>query len=286
MIGKVIEVRGSAYGAGSNCWGQLGEIQIYLAREIRQVPSVQFAAGTRVWVPPPVFVPPPRPPRTPAELEADKAESVRAAGTSAYGQVQLRAKSRLSDACVAQHEKAIAASPGNREAIDKEYFACQQSVNARARSEAERASVCAQELVTADPDSFRRDLDGTWQAIYDCAEAPASGPAPAPTPTPAVAPVPAQPAPAPTGATAPAPTTTSGADAAAARAKALQEQQRAAQEKLAAQQKSAQEAKQRAQACMQELFKAYPDSGRSDPAGFQKGLLACAQAQQAQPAAK
>jgi len=35
------------------------------------------------------------------------------------------------------------------------------------------------------------------------------------------------------------------------------------------------------QRAQQALFKTYPDGGRSDPAGFQVGLLACAQAQQA-----
>jgi hypothetical protein len=77
-------------------------------------------------------------------------------------------------------------------------------------------------------------------------------------------------------------------DSAAARTKALQDQQqRAAQEKLAAQKESAQNARQqaeKAQACTQQLLKDYPDGGRSDPAGFQKGLLACVQAQQVQPA--
>jgi hypothetical protein len=77
-------------------------------------------------------------------------------------------------------------------------------------------------------------------------------------------------------------------NSAAARAKALQEQQeRAAQERAATQKRLAQEAQQRnqkAQACLQQLLKTYPDGGRSDPAGFQKGLLACAQAEQTQPA--
>jgi hypothetical protein len=77
-------------------------------------------------------------------------------------------------------------------------------------------------------------------------------------------------------------------NSAAARAKALQEQQeRAAQERAATQKRLAQEAQERnqkAQACMQQLLKTYPDGGRGDPAGFQKGLLACAQAEQPEPA--
>ena len=59
MIGKVIEVRGIANLPGTVCWGQLGEIQLFLARQVRQVPSAQFAAGTRVWVPPPAGPVPP-----------------------------------------------------------------------------------------------------------------------------------------------------------------------------------------------------------------------------------
>jgi hypothetical protein len=377
-------------------------MNILLAHQVRQVPSAQFAAGTRVWVPPPAAAPPPpKPAPTPAEIAAQNAEMATAWGRTAYGPVELRARGRLLAACGAQHENAFAANPGNRVAIDNEYAACRGAVNANARAEAERGATCAQRLLTADPESMKRDSDGTWQKIYDCAAAspptpvaavvpPAVTPAPAvvlpgsrlavtpaaragalpiasitaqwigrpviatgtvarveairgvhhvyfegagekyvlcisanmpgiqhpselvgktlelnvrigpecmdrraigatelrqPTQlrvvddSPAAAPVVAPATPAP----APAPVATPD-DAAAARAKALQEQQRAAQERLAAQQRSAQEAKQRAQACMQELFKAYPDGGRSDPAGFQKGLLACAQIQQAPPA--
>jgi hypothetical protein len=71
---------------------------------------------------------------------------------------------------------------------------------------------------------------------------------------------------------------------AAARAKAEQAQQeRIAQQHSAAQQRRAAEVEkaQKTVACSQQLQKAYPDSGRNDPNGFQKAFLACVQAQQA-----
>ena len=400
MVGKPIEVRGNP---GGDCNREIG-INVLLAHYVRPVPSALFAADVRVWVPPPAAPPPPPP--TPAEVEANNAANAMSMANVAYSQVELRAKGRLSAACGAQHETVIAANPGNRVAIDNEYFACRGAVNANARAEAQRGALCAQQIVGGDLERMNRDLDGTWQKIYDCAAAsaptpvaaavpPPVTPAPAvvlPTPgsrlavtptaragalpiasispewvgrsviatgtvarvetirgvehvyfegagekyvlciregmpmqhpselvgktlelsvridracldrrvtigatelrqptqlkivgdSPAAAPAAAPPAPAPARVTEPVPTTTTGADGAAVRAKAVQEQQqRAAQERLAAQQKSAQEAKQRAQACMQELFKAHPDGGRSDPAGFQTGLLACAQIQQA-----
>ena len=64
----------------------------------------------------------------------------------------------------------------------------------------------------------------------------------------------------------------------AARAKAEQEQQ----DRLARQAKQRNEEIQKAQkqvACVQQLQKAHPDGGRSDPEGFKKGYLACLQAQ-------
>ena len=176
MIGKVIEVRGIANLPGTVCWGQLGEIQLFLARQVRQVPSAQFAAGTRVWVPPPRYVPPAKPAPTAAESAASNAEDVRTMGTLAYSQVELRAKGRLSAACSAQHEKAVAAHPGNRVTIDNEYAACRGSVNTNARAEAQRGALCAQQIVGADPESMKRDSAGAWQKIYDCAAA--SPPAP------------------------------------------------------------------------------------------------------------
>jgi hypothetical protein len=80
MIGKVIEVRGIANLPGTVCWGQLGEIQLFLARQVRQVPSVQFAVGTRVWAPPPVSAPParPAPPPVPSAAEAEQQRQLEA----------------------------------------------------------------------------------------------------------------------------------------------------------------------------------------------------------------
>jgi hypothetical protein len=81
----------------------------------------------------------------------------------------------------------------------------------------------------------------------------------------------------------------------AARAKVAQEQQeRYAQQQAAAQQLAKQRAEeaqrkaQQAQACVQQLMKTYPDGGRSDPEGYQRGFLACVQAVHGQqiPAAK
>ena len=43
MIGKTIEVQGRPIGV---CWGQAGEIEFGLARQVRPVESAQFAAGT------------------------------------------------------------------------------------------------------------------------------------------------------------------------------------------------------------------------------------------------
>jgi hypothetical protein len=193
MVGKVIEVRGIANLPGTVCWGQLGEIQLFLARQVRQVPSIQFAAGSRVWVPPPAAPPPPpRPAPTAAEVAASNADYVRTMGTLAYGQVELRARTRLIAACGAQHEKAIAANPGNRVAIDNQYAACRGAVNTNARAEAQRGASCAQQIVGADPESMKRDSAGTYQKIYDCAAASA----PTPAPVAAVVPPPATPAPA------------------------------------------------------------------------------------------
>ncbi len=52
MIGKSIEVRGEP--GGAFCRALRGSIGVTLARQVRPVPSAQFAAGTRAWVPPPV----------------------------------------------------------------------------------------------------------------------------------------------------------------------------------------------------------------------------------------
>jgi hypothetical protein len=128
-----------------------------------------------------------------------------------------------------------------------------------------------------------------WDACFEALQARPAGASPAPpTPAPAAVPVAARPTPAPARAATPAPTATDSPDAAAARAKAVQDQQqRAAQDRLATQQKSAQEARQqaqKAQACIVEWLKAHPDGGQSDPEGYQKGYVACLQMGLAQPA--
>jgi hypothetical protein len=188
MIGKVIEVHGRPRG---DCWAQIGEIEILLARQVRQVPSVQFAAGTRVWVPPPVYVPPPRPAPTAAEVAANDAGFVNSAANIAYSLVESRARTRLIAACGAEHERAITANPGNRVAIDNQYAACRGAVNTNARAEAVRGQQCARDIVGADLEGFKRDQEGTWQKVYDCTAASTPTPAPA-----AVVPRPVTPAPA------------------------------------------------------------------------------------------
>ena len=57
MIGQSIEVRGEPWSLG--CRGLRGSMGITLARQVRPVPSAQFAAGTRFWVPPASALPPP-----------------------------------------------------------------------------------------------------------------------------------------------------------------------------------------------------------------------------------
>ena len=79
--------------------------------------------------------------------------------------------------------------PGDRQRILRV-----PAIGRRTRPEAKPKGLrSAQELVKAEPDSFRRDLDGTLAGHLRLCEAPDSGPAPAPALTPAVAPVPARP---------------------------------------------------------------------------------------------
>ena len=224
MIGKSIEVQGEPfYGTGA-CG-----IGITLARQVRPVPSAQFAVGTRFWVPPPSAVPS----FTPAETAA---------------------------------------------------------LQAKWEEDLQRRHVCAEQAAKAYPEYFlKSEQRAAYQKLFQACMEGAGSPTSAPSPTPAAAPVAAAPATAPAKATAPAaPTTTESPEAAAARAKAVQDQQqRAAQDRLATQQKSAQDARQRAQksqACILEWLKAHPDGGQSDPVTFQMGYAACLQMGQAQPA--
>jgi hypothetical protein len=247
-----------------------------------------------------VAPPPPRPP-TNAEIEA----SIASGANIVAADVEFRAKGRLRAACAEQNGKAYNANPGNLDAINKETAACMAAVGDGAKEEAQKAHACALQVLKAnaargssDPNVINKELEPCYQlsaAAPQAAPTPSVAPKATPIPSTIAAPVaaPAQPVPpartatTPAPATAPKPTVDPAAEA-AARAKALQEQQqRAAEERAATQQRRAQEAQQRAQqaqACTQALMKAYPDGGRSDPEGFQKGFLACVQAQQALPA--
>jgi hypothetical protein len=185
----------------------MGEIQILLARQVRPVQSAQFAAGTRVWALPPVYVPPAR---TATEIAAGNADYINTTRTLAYSQVQLRARGRMQSECVERSNKARAANPRNSDAINSEYSACIGAVATNARAEAERGSACAQQIVGADPEGMKRDSGGTWQKIYDCAAASAPAPVAAAVPPP-VAPAPAIVTPAPRSALTVTPTARAGA---------------------------------------------------------------------------
>lgn len=160
MIGKPIEVQGRADGL---CWGQLGEIQIYLARQVRPVQSAQFDASTRAWVPPAPYLPA-RPAPTRADVDAAVAEGAKAA---AYF-IQSQAGSRLRAACVEQSDKARAANPGNQETINQEYFACMRRVDADAQKEGQKADGCARELLKDNPQRMGRDPEGFYKALEVC----------------------------------------------------------------------------------------------------------------------
>jgi hypothetical protein len=164
MIDKSIEVRGEPWGV--SCRGLRGGIGITLARQLRPIPSAQFAAGTRVWVPPPVVVPPPRPLPTSAEIEANIAR----AAASLVADEERRAEGRMRAACVEQGEKALA-NPGNRvaEAIGKETHACLEAVDGRLAQEApqqlQKAQACVRQLFKAYPDGPAGDFDGFQKGV-------------------------------------------------------------------------------------------------------------------------
>lgn len=179
MIGKTVEVHGLAF--GYDCYGQRASLQIYLGRQIRPVPSVVFAADARVWVPPPVVVPPPRRAPTSAEIEAD----IVSRANYATSEVEFLAKARMNAACAERTDKALNANPGNRDAIVKEYSACQAAVNAEAATERQKAQACAQQVIRTDPanpDGTSRDLEGLQRALRACTQAAASGPPPGSAP--------------------------------------------------------------------------------------------------------
>jgi hypothetical protein len=128
-----------------------------------------FAADARFWVPPPVVVPPPRRAPTSAEIEAD----IVSRANYATSEVEFRAKARMNAACAERTDKALNANPGNRDAIVKEYAACQQAANADARSESQKAQACALQIIRADanPDGSSRDFEGLQRALRACTQA-------------------------------------------------------------------------------------------------------------------
>jgi hypothetical protein len=237
MIGKTIEVHGDPFAFGERCYGQRASFQIYLGRQIHPVPSAVFAADARVWVPPPVVVPPPRRAPTSAEIEAD----IVSRANYATSEVEFRAKARMNAACAERTDKALNANPGNRDAIVKEYSACQAAANAEAARERQKAQACAQQVIRADPanpDGTSRDPEGLQRALRACTQAAASGPTPGPAPVAA----PAQPAlVTPFG---PAPQTPN-----------------------------------LMVACQTRMKRDYPDAGKSNPDAYSKAYLACLQGQ-------
>ena len=161
MIGKTIEVQGKPEGL---CWGQAGEIQIFLARQVRPVQSAQFAAGTQVWVPPVRYAPPSPPPPTRAENDAAVLEFAKVVAEDR----QRRARGRLTNACATQSSNAFAANPGNVDAINKEHAACIGRVGAEVQREGQRAQECAIQAMKGDPRRSGRDPDGFYRDVDAC----------------------------------------------------------------------------------------------------------------------
>jgi hypothetical protein len=161
MIGRTIEARGKPEGL---CWGQAGEIQIYLARQVRPVQSAEFAAGMRTWVPPAPYAPPAPPPPSRAEVDAAVAANAKVA---AY-YIQSQAENRMREACNEESNKVAAANPGNREEIYKVTSACIGRIAPAAQKEGERADACARELLKDNPQRMGRDPEGFYQALDAC----------------------------------------------------------------------------------------------------------------------
>jgi hypothetical protein len=177
MIGKSIKVRGEP---GTFCRGTRGSIEITLGRQVRPIPSAQFAADVRVWVPPPVVVPPERPAPTSAQIEADLVSRA----TYATSDVAFQAEGRMRAACVRQAEKAYSDRGANQAAINQATAACMQAAKVDAREEAQKAQACALQVIRADanPDGSSRDFEGLQRALLACRQAAASGPTAGPAP--------------------------------------------------------------------------------------------------------
>ncbi len=166
MIGKTIEVQGKPEGL---CWGQLGEIQIFLARQVRPVQSAQFAAGTRRWVPPaqPVARPPTREDNDAAVLAYAKL----------YSELWQRdERARLRVACSEQSKKGLAANPPDPAPVYTEYYACIRGVDAEAKKASQRAETCAVLAMHGDPQRSGRDPDGFKREAEACLSTSASAP--------------------------------------------------------------------------------------------------------------
>jgi hypothetical protein len=161
MIGKTIEVQGKPEGL---CWAQVGEIQIFLARQVRPVPSAQFAAGTRVWVPPARYVAPSAPPPTPAQNDA----AVLAFAKVVAEDRQRGEGSRLRNVCNEQMDKALAANPADRERIIGERPACLRRADAELQKFGERVQACAIQAMKGEPQRSGRDPDGFYRDVDAC----------------------------------------------------------------------------------------------------------------------
>ena len=167
MIGKTIEVQGKPEGL---CWGQAGEIQIFLARQVRPVPSAQFAGGTRIWVPPTRYTAPAPPPPTRAQDDAD----VLAFAKVVAEERQRGEGSRLRGVCTEQMDKALTANPADRERIIGERSACLRRADVELQKFGERVQACAIQAMKGDPRRSGRDPDGFYRDVDACMGAPVS----------------------------------------------------------------------------------------------------------------
>ena len=165
LIGKTIEVQGKPEGL---CWGQVGEIQIFLARQLRPVPSAQFAAGTRVWLPPPPYVAPAAPPSTQAQNDA----AVMAFAKVVAEDRQRGESSRLRRVCSEQMDSALASNPADRERIINERIACLRRADGELQKFGERVQSCAIQAMKGEVQRAGRDPDGFYRDVDACMDTP------------------------------------------------------------------------------------------------------------------
>lgn len=165
MIGKTIEVQGRPIGV---CWGQAGEIEFGLARQVRPVESAQFAAGTRIWVPPATPASAPAPVQTPEQIDAQSASMANLVGLTKKREAEARLKKPCDDAMNA----AFAAGIADRDPqapVNKEFAACKARAAADAQREGERAEACARDLLKANPRMLTADI---YAGVAACMQAP------------------------------------------------------------------------------------------------------------------